>query len=328
MTTVRKPAAKRPASRTPHPRAQQRTVRPAARRAGARDWIAGARLRTLPLAIAPVALGTGVGVFDGGTMPWRPLNAALALIVALALQVGVNFANDYSDGVRGTDAHRVGPQRLTGAGLASPRRVLTVALVFFALAAAAGLALVAVTGQWWMLAIGAFALLAAWFYTGGRRPYGYAGFGELAVFIFFGLVATVGSAFVQSDVLWSDLAWLGGGAIGLYACAVLMANNLRDREQDARVGKRTLSVRLGALGSKLFFAGCMLLPSVASVVFWAVVPAAGFGLFVLLAALPAIAIVATAKTARELILALQLASASALIFGLATGAVFAIAVRG
>jgi 1,4-dihydroxy-2-naphthoate polyprenyltransferase len=166
--------------------------------ATAADWIAGARLRTLPLAIAPVALGTGAGIVAIPDGPWHPARALLALVVALALQIAVNYANDYSDGVRGTDDHRVGPARLTGSGAAKPKHVLAVALSFFALAAMAGLALTVVTGQWWMLAVGAVAIVAAWFYTGGKHPYGYYGLGELVVFVFFGIVATAGSAYVQA----------------------------------------------------------------------------------------------------------------------------------
>ena len=159
-----------------------------------KNWITGARVRTLPLAVAPIVLGSAsadlVDRFD-------PLLALLALLVALLLQIGVNYANDYSDGIRGTDAKRVGPLRLTGSGSSKPAAVRNAAFIFFALAAAAGLAIVFITQIWWLLAIGAAAILAAWFYTGGKSPYGYAGFGEIAVFIFFGPVATMGSAFIQ-----------------------------------------------------------------------------------------------------------------------------------
>ena len=217
-----------------------------AKPATAADWVAGARLRTLPLAIAPVALGTGAGIVAIADGPWHPARAALALMVALALQIGVNYANDYSDGVRGTDEHRVGPARLTGSGVAKPRHVLAVALSFFALAALAGLALVVVTEQWWLLAVGAVAIVAAWFYTGGKHPYGYYGLGELFVFVFFGLVATAGSAYVQALTVNTE-AWLGGVGAGLLACAVLMANNLRDVAQDKIAGKRTLAVLVGPL---------------------------------------------------------------------------------
>lgn len=295
-----------------------------ARRASARDWISGARLRTLPLAIAPVALGTGAGIV---ALPeaelWHPLRAVLALVVALALQIGVNFANDYSDGVRGTDEFRVGPARLTGSGAAAPKHVLIVALVFFAIAALAGLVLTVMTAQWWFLAVGAVAIVAAWFYTGGKRPYGYAGFGELFVFIFFGLIATVGSAFVQSLEFTVEAA-LGGVGVGLLACAVLMANNLRDIDQDRVAGKRTLAVRVGSAGARTLFVVFMLVPFVLVGFFALFYTDAWLVLLGLLAALPACAIVVWAKTARELITALQLASATALIYGVALGVVLAI----
>lgn len=322
----RTPKAKATKSRNPHVRAQKHGHSSPVPKATAVDWVAAARLRTLPLAIAPVALGTGIGIFEGGQqLAWRPVNAVLALIVALALQIGVNYANDYSDGVRGTDAYRVGPKRLTGSGAAQASSVRTVAFSFFGLAAIAGLVLVLLTAQWWLLAVGALAIAAAWFYTGGKRPYGYAGLGELMVFVFFGLVATAGSALVQSDVLWSQSAMIGGAGVGLMACAVLMANNLRDREQDALAGKRTLAVLLGNVGSRIAFAVFMLLPFVAVWFLSLVIPAVGLAYFVLLMAVPAAIIVGWAKTPRELIWALQLASLSALGYGVLIGAAFALA---
>ena len=290
-----------------------------------RDWVGGARLRTLPLAIAPVALGTGAGVVAASYLdePFHPWRFVLALVVALALQVGVNYANDYSDGIRGTDAHRVGPARLTGSGLVPPKRVLTVALAFFALAAVAGLALVVITQQWWLLAVGAVAIVAAWFYTGGKRPYGYYGLGELFVFVFFGIVATAGSAYVQALTVNLE-AWTGGAGVGLIACAVLMANNLRDIDQDRAAGKRTLSVLVGPLASRIMFAVFMLLPF-AVVVFWAFLyPPAWLVLFALLAAVPACIIVGWGRTPRELITALQLASLTSLAYGIGLGLVFAL----
>lgn len=291
--------------------------------ATAADWVAGARLRTLPLAIAPVALGTGAGIVAIPDGAWHPARAALALVVALALQIGVNYANDYSDGVRGTDDNRVGPARLTGSGAARPRHVLAVALSFFALAALAGLALTVVTGQWWLLAVGAVAIVAAWFYTGGKRPYGYYGLGELFVFVFFGLVATAGSAFVQALTVNLE-AWLGGVGVGLLACAVLMANNLRDVAQDKIARKRTLAVLVGPLVGRILFVLFMLAPF-AIAGFWALLyPSALLVQFALLAALPACVIVLTAKTAREFIIALQLASLTALVYGVGLGLAFAL----
>ncbi len=291
--------------------------------ATAADWVAGARLRTLPLAIAPVALGTGAGIVAIPDGPWHPARALLALVVALALQIAVNYANDYSDGVRGTDDHRVGPARLTGSGAAQPKQVLAVALSFFAIAALAGLALTIVTQQWWMLAVGAVAIVAAWFYTGGKRPYGYYGLGELFVFVFFGLVATAGSAYVQAlDVNLE--AWLGGVGAGLLACAVLMANNLRDVTQDRAAGKRTLAVLVGPLAGRILFVVFMLVPFAIAAFFALLYPLAWLVLFALLAALPACVIVLTARTPRELLLALQLASLTALVYGVGLGLAFAL----
>jgi 1,4-dihydroxy-2-naphthoate octaprenyltransferase len=222
----------------------------------ASDWVQGARLRTLPAAAAPVLVGSGaaahLGAFDLG-------RAALALGVALALQVGVNYANDYSDGIRGTDVDRVGPLRLTASGTASPRSVKGAAFAAFGLAALLGLWLVSITGQWWLVAVGAAAILAAWGYTGGRRPYGYRGLGEVGVFTFFGLVAVLGTTYTQAGEL-SWPAWVGAVAVGMLACALLMANNLRDVPTDALVGKRTLAVRLGEHRSRRVYAGLVVLP--------------------------------------------------------------------
>nr|WP_241830771.1 1,4-dihydroxy-2-naphthoate polyprenyltransferase [Agromyces atrinae] len=297
-------------------------MRPAPRKATARDWVSGARLRTLPLAVAPVLVGTGAGVATAGASGWSPVLALLCLVVALCLQIGVNYSNDYSDGIRGTDEHRVGPARLTGSGVASPKRVLAVALAFFALAAIAGLVITVITQAWWLIAVGAVAIVAAWFYTGGKRPYGYFGLGELFVFVFFGLVATCGSAFVQSGTI-GDEAWMSGIGVGLIACAVLMANNLRDVEQDRIAGKRTLAVLVGPTAGRVLFCVFLLLPFVLVPIVALIYPLASFTAFALLAALPACIIVVTARQPRELILALQLASITALLYGAGLGAAFA-----
>ena len=219
----------------------------------ARQWIDGARPRTLPAALAPVAVGTGVAAAEGTVIGWRALTA---LFVALALQIGVNYANDYSDGIRGTDADRVGPFRLVGSGAASPGAVKTAAWACFAAAAVAGLALAAVT-TWWLIAIGAAAIGAAWFYTGGSRPYGYRALGELSVFVFFGLVAVVGTSYVQLErVTW--LAVLAAVPVGLLACALLVANNLRDIPTDGPAGKRTLAVLLGDQASRRLYGSLLI----------------------------------------------------------------------
>jgi 1,4-dihydroxy-2-naphthoate octaprenyltransferase len=193
----------------------------------------------------------GYGKFDLG-------RAALALLVALALQIGVNYANDYSDGIRGTDQARVGPVRLVGSRLAEPRHVLAAAVGCFAIASAAGLALAAVTA-WWLLLVGVAAVAAAWFYTGGSRPYGYRALGELSVFVFFGLAAVAGTAYVQMRTLtW--LPWAAAAAIGLLACALLVINNLRDIPTDSETGKRTLAVVLGDHRTRMLYAACALVP--------------------------------------------------------------------
>ncbi len=203
-------------------------------------WVAGARPRTLPAAVVPVAVGTACATGEGGFAWWR---VAAALVVSLALQVGTNYANDYSDGVRGTDAQRVGPVRLVASGLAAPATVKRAAFAAFGIAALAGLALAAVVG-WELLVVGAAAIAAGWFYTGGRHPYGYYGFGELFVFVFFGLVATAGTTYVLIERL-TALSLVAGAAVGALACALLVVNNLRDIPTDRAAGKRTLAVRIG-----------------------------------------------------------------------------------
>lgn len=277
----------------------------------ARDWIGAARLRTLPLAVAPVVIGTGAARSTQPEFHWVIALACLA--VAVLLQIGVNFANDYSDGIRGTDAVRVGPARLTASGRVPARTVLIIALVFFALAAAVGLGIVIRTGQWWMLAVGAACIVAAWFYTGGKRPYGYAGLGEVFVFIFFGLVATLGTTWVQIFDL-PQQAWLGAIAAGLFACSVLLANNLRDIDQDRAVGKRTLTVLIGRRATQVLFTLFLLAPFGIAVVLALLFPIAWIALLALLAGLPAVAIVWTYRQPRELVIALALTSLTALLY--------------
>ena len=214
------------------------------------QWLAGARPRTLPAALAPVLVGSGAAAALGS---FRPLPAVLALVVALALQVAVNYANDYSDGTRGTDAERVGPMRLVGSGAAAPRQVLLAACLAFAVAAVAGLGLAALS-SWWLVAVGAVCMAAAWTYTGGPLPYGYRALGEVFVFVFFGPVAVVGTTFVQTGTL-PGLAFAVSVPIGLLIVAILVVNNLRDIHGDAAVGKRTLAVLLGERATRIFFAG-------------------------------------------------------------------------
>ncbi|MCL4293533.1 MAG: 1,4-dihydroxy-2-naphthoate polyprenyltransferase [Acidimicrobiia bacterium] len=214
----------------------------------AAEWIAGARPRTLGAAVAPVVVGTAAASTVGPVVAWR---AGAALVVALSLQVGVNYANDYSDGVRGTDAERRGPMRLTASGRAAPARVKAAAGLAFGVAGVFGAAL-ALAVDLRLLAVGVAAVLAAVLYTGGPKPYGYSGLGELVVLVFFGFVATVGSAYVQHRHI-PAAAWWGSLAVGLPACALLLVNNIRDVETDAAVGKRTLAVRLGDGPSRRLF---------------------------------------------------------------------------
>jgi 1,4-dihydroxy-2-naphthoate octaprenyltransferase len=299
------------------PGAPKAKVKPAT----ASDWIAGARLRTLPLAIAPVIIGVGAAKVADGAGIWHPVRALLCLAVAVFLQIGVNYANDYSDGVRGTDQFRVGPSRLTGSGRAAPKRVLTVALIFFGLGALAGLALVVLTQHWWVLIIGAAAIAAAWFYTGGKRPYGYFGLGEVFVFLFFGVVATAGTTYMLAGVVNQE-AWFGSVIAGLIACAVLMVNNIRDIEPDKAARKRTLAVLLGNVASRIVFCVFLLVPFGILGVLAIFYPIAWLGFFALLAALPACVITLFAKTPRELVTALQLTSLTGLLVAIALGAAY------
>lgn len=222
--------------------------------ATAAEWIAGTRPRTLPAAVAPVLVGSGAAAYVDGFVWWK---AALALLVSLSLQVGVNLANDYSDGVRGTDADRVGPMRLVGSGAAPAAAVKAGAFAAFSAACLCGLVLAATTA-WWLVAVGAAAVLAAWFYTGGSAPYGYRGLGEVSVFVFFGLVAVVGTTYVQAARV-TGVSVAGGVAVGALACAILVANNLRDLPTDAAAGKRTLAVRLGDDATRGLYAGLLAL---------------------------------------------------------------------
>ncbi len=245
------------------------------------EWVAGARPRTLPAAATPVMVGSGaaaqIDAFHLGA-------ALLALVVAVALQVGVNYANDYSDGVRGTDADRVGPLRLTGSGAAQASQVKTAAFAAFGVGALAGLALVVLTGHWWLIAVGVLSIAAAWYYTGGKNPYGYRGLGEVGVFVFFGLVAVLGTTYTQADrISWP--AVLGAVAVGLLACAILMVNNIRDVPTDMLVGKRTLAVRLGEFRARRVYVLMIWLPLLLGLL---CAFANGWAVIVLLLAFPAV----------------------------------------
>ncbi len=230
--------------------------------ATAAEWVEGARPRTLPAAFAPVLVGAGAADAVDAFAPGRVL---LALVVAVALQVAVNYANDYSDGIRGTDADRVGPLRLVGSGVAAPASVKRAAFIAFAVAIVAGFALVVVSQAWWLVLVGAAAIAAAWFYTGGSRPYGYHGLGEVSVFLFFGLVAVVGTAYVQAE-RFVPSSVVGGVAIGALACALLVVNNLRDIPSDAVAGKRTLAVLLGDARTRVLYQALVAVPYILAVV--------------------------------------------------------------
>lgn len=252
------------------------------------QWIAGARPRTLPNAIVPVMVGTGVAIGEGGFVWWR---AVLALLVALSMQIGVNYANDYSDGIRGTDDQRVGPMRLVGSRAATPKQVLAAALGSFAVAAVLGLVLVIVTQAWWVLLVGAACIAAGWFYTGGKRPYGYRGLGELAVFVFFGVVPVVGTAYVQTEQLsWAALA--ASIPVGLLSCSMLVVNNLRDVHTDGQSGKQTLAVRLGPERTRLLYVACQIVPFAVAL---AMIPITPLAALVVLAAPLAVSPIRTVR---------------------------------
>lgn len=277
---------------------------------GIRTWVTGARVRTLPLAVAPILLGSATAAtidrFDA-------LLSFLALLVALLLQIAVNYANDYSDGIRGTDDKRVGPTRITAGGLARPAAVMRAAFISFGLAAAAGFAIVLITQQWWLIAVGLIAIVAAWFYTGGTQPYGYHGLGELAVFVFFGLIATIGTNYIQTLII-DPLAVLLGGTFGLYASAVLLVNNIRDIETDSKAGKRTLAVMLGYKPSKTLFLLMIWLPVLINLLLVLFYPATFLGMFNLLLLLPITLIIMESRSSGELITALKLTSFAGLGF--------------
>lgn len=268
--------------------------------ATAAQWIEGARPRTLPNAIAPVLAGTGAAAALDAAVWWKAL---LALAVSLALIVGVNYANDYSDGIRGTDDERVGPLRLVGSGLASPAAVRAAAIGSLVVGAVFGLAL-AVVSAWWLLPVGAVCLAGAWFYTGGSTPYGYRGFGEVAVFVFFGLIAVLGTQFVQAQ----RIDWVGAVcavAVGSFSSAVLVANNLRDIPTDTVSGKTTLAVRLGDPRTRTLHLALLAVPFAATLLLVARTPWALVGLLALPLAVKANAPVRGGGHGPELVPALR-----------------------
>ena len=275
-------------------------------------WILGARPRTLPAAVVPVAIGAGAAVGVSSPVWWRVIPA---LIVSLALQVGVNYSNDYSDGIRGTDDGRVGPVRLVAGGLATPSHVKRAAFIAFGVAAIAGLILALAT-TWWLILVGLVAMLAGWGYTGGPKPYGYLGLGELFVFVFFGLVATVGTTFVIVEDLPAH-AWYAGSAAGFLACALLVVNNLRDIPTDRVAGKRTLAVRLGDSRTRWLYVGCLAAAAILIIAIalasrsWAAIAIAGFAV-----ALPPIRLVRRGAQGRELIAVLAATARTQLVVGL------------
>ena len=281
------------------------------------EWVEGARPRTLPAATAPVMAGTATAWHHLGEMSGRHLLLALlAAVVALALQVGVTYANDYSDGIRGTDDDRVGPMRLVGSGAAPARRVKLAAFACFGMAAVAGLVIVLLTQAWWLLAVGVASIVAAWFYTGGRNPYGYAGWGEVFVFIFFGLVAVLGTHYVLTGAV-TAAAVVAAVGIGSVACALLVANNLRDIPSDREVGKRTLATRLGDGGTRFLFVVLMAV-AVLSVVLVAALTTwwALLGLLMVPTAVLAVQVVRSGAQGRDLVPVLKTTGLTELRMGL------------
>lgn len=289
--------------------------------ATASQWLAGSRPRTLPAALAPVIVGTGLAIgvnsFDG----WAAL---LALIVAVALQVGVNYSNDYSDGIRGTDEVRVGPVRLVGQGLAPAGQVKRAAFLSFAVAMLAGLGLVLITQKWWLLLVGLACVAAAWLYTGGKHPYGYLGLGEIFVFVFFGLVPVVGTFYVQALTVTASSVIAACG-VGFLSCAILVTNNLRDIPGDTVSGKRTLAVRLGERRTRVLYLALVIAAAVCVIVLMltysrtAVLALASFAL-----AVTPVRIVMSGAQGRDLIPALKGTGVLVLVYGIVLGAALAL----
>ena len=284
--------------------------------ATASQWIGGSRPRTLPAAFAPVIVGTGLAASAKSFNGWAAL---LALIVAVALQVGVNYSNDYSDGIRGTDEARVGPVRLVGQGLAPAGEVKRAAFLSFAVAMLAGLGLVLLTQKWWLLLVGLACVAAAWLYTGGKHPYGYLGLGEIFVFVFFGLVPVVGTFYVQALTVTTSSVIAACG-VGFLSCAILVTNNLRDIPGDTVSGKRTLAVRLGDSRTRVLYLALVIGAAICVVVLTvtysksAVLALASFAL-----AVTPVRIVMSGARGRDLIAALKGTGTLVLVYGIVLG---------
>jgi len=283
------------------------------------QWVSGARPRTLPNAVAPVVAGTGAAAWLHSAVWWKAL---LALAVAVALVVGVNYANDYSDGVRGTDDDRAGPARLVGARLATPRAVLVAAVASLTVGALAGFALALFSAPW-LIAVGAACIAGAWLYTGGSKPYGYAGFGEVAVFVFFGLVAVLGTEYTQAlRVDWVGLVL--AVAIGALSSSVLVANNLRDIPTDARSHKITLAVRLGDARTRVLYQALLVTAGVLTLVLVVATPWCALGLVATPLALRALGPVRSGRGGPELILVLRDTGLAMLVWAVAVAAALAV----
>ena len=284
------------------------------------QWADGARPRTLPAAIAPVVVGTGLAINADSLRIGR---ACLALVVALALQIGVNFANDYSDGIRGTDNKRVGPVRLVGQGMASPRSVRLAAFIAFGIACIAGLALVIATQAWWLLIVGVACVSAAWLYTGGPKPYGYHGLGEVFVLIFFGLVPVVGTYYVQSGTI-TLAAFIASIGVGTLACAVLVTNNLRDLPSDQQAGKNTIAVRIGVQRTRTLYVLCIITTAITTLI-TAVLTSWLVLLALVILIIAPIRLILSGATGPALIPALKQTGLLVLFYGLGLGILIALA---
>ncbi|WP_260980132.1 1,4-dihydroxy-2-naphthoate polyprenyltransferase [Agrococcus jejuensis] len=299
-------------ARSGNPARRGTTVRAAKRPPTFGDWVAATRPRTMSMAIAPVAVGVGAAFAAQG---YHLGIALLALAVAVFLQMGVNVANDYSDGIRGTDVDRKGPRRITSSTAVDPKQVRTVAIVLLGLGAAAGVALAVVSQQWGLLLVGAVCVALAWLYTGGPRPYGYYGLGELVAFLVFGMIAVNGTVFATLG-RWTEDSLVLGAAMGCFAAALMLVNNLRDLDSDRAAGKRTVPTLIGRVASKVLYGILMLVPFGILAIYSLALAYGPFVLLVLVVAVPSIVIVAMGRTTRDFVTALGLTSLTTLLYGL------------